>query len=495
MSEQKHSWTGESVAGKYLLGKFLGGSDHSAVFATEIVHARAQKVAIKLIPAEGIDIGRQLARWKALSGLSHANLLKILDYGKCEFDGAAQVFVVTEYADENLAEILPHRALSADEARGMIEPVIEVLAFLHGQNLVHTRVHPGNVLAIGDYIKLSSDSISPKGEPVSFPVSVGAFSPPEWNGGSAEPAEDVWSLGATVVAALTQAVPVFGEDGAPTLPVEVTEPFAAIARESLRKDAMQRITATGIRAKLNPALVPVAKEAAKIDPVAVPLSRISPPPSLERPALISSPRSTRPGGAPKSYFLPIAVVAVVAFLLFVVPRLLRQPSNASASKTSANSSAPETTKTHSGSPAPSVSKPVPKKTSTPQPSVTETSQPVEAPPAPPVKTASKSNKGDATHGEVLDQVLPDISSKARATIQGKVRLSLRLHVNAAGTVDSAELEAPSSSKYFSEQAIKAAKRWQFSSPEVGGRSVESEWLVRFEFTPGVTNVYPAQVSP
>jgi TonB family protein len=91
--------------------------------------------------------------------------------------------------------------------------------------------------------------------------------------------------------------------------------------------------------------------------------------------------------------------------------------------------------------------------------------------------------------------LPDISEKARATIRGRVRLSLRLQVNASGTVDSAELEVPSSSRYFSGQAIKAAKRWQFSAPEVGGRSVESEWLVRFEFTPRATNVHPAQVSP
>ena len=96
---------------------------------------------------------------------------------------------------------------------------------------------------------------------------------------------------------------------------------------------------------------------------------------------------------------------------------------------------------------------------------------------------------------MLDQVLPDVSDKARGTIQGKVRISLRLHVNAAGSVDSATLEPPAGSKYFSEQSIKAAKRWQFSAPEVGGRSLESDWLLYFEFTPSVTNVHATQVSP
>ena len=152
MSEQHRQWSGQTVAGRYLLGNYLGGTDHSAVFATEIIHARTQRVAIKLIPANGIVIGRQLARWKALSAISHPNLLKILDYGKCDLGGTAYLYIVMEHADEDLADILPQRGLNAEETRAMMEPVIETLAFLHEQNLVHTRLHPGNILATGDKI-------------------------------------------------------------------------------------------------------------------------------------------------------------------------------------------------------------------------------------------------------------------------------------------------------------------------------------------------------
>jgi len=152
MSEQQRQWSGQSVAGRYRLGNYLGGTEHSAVFATEIIHARTQRVAIKLIPASGIVIARQLSRWKALSAVSHPNLLKILDYGKCDLYGAPYLYVVMEYADEDLADILPQRALNGEETRGMMEPVIETLAFLHEQNLVHTRIHPGNILATGDQI-------------------------------------------------------------------------------------------------------------------------------------------------------------------------------------------------------------------------------------------------------------------------------------------------------------------------------------------------------
>src|SRR5579859_494470 len=242
MSEQHRRLSGQSVAGRYVLGNYLGGTDHSAVFATEIVHARSQKVAIKLIPAAGIIIARQLMRWKALAALSHPNLLKIVDYGRCDLESSAYLFVVMEFADEDLADILPQRALNAEETRGMLEPVIETLAFLHQQNLVHTRVHPGNILATGDQIKLSADSISPKGEPVGFGAATEGFSPPEWGAGNAELAEDVWSLGATVIATLTQKAPAVDEDGELAWPPGLPEPFGSIARESLKKDPAQRIT-------------------------------------------------------------------------------------------------------------------------------------------------------------------------------------------------------------------------------------------------------------
>src|SRR5438128_5740602 len=461
MSEQKRQWSGQSVAGRYLLGNYLGGTEHSAVFLTEIVHARAQKVAIKLIPAADVDIDLQLARWKRLSALSHPNLLKILDYGKCELGGAAHLYVVMEYADEDLADILPQRALNAEETRGMMEPVIETLAFLHEQNLVHTRMHPGNILATGDQIKLSSDSISPKGEPIGFAVSAEGFSPPEWGGGKADPAEDIWSLGATVVAALTQRPPKFGEDGEPVLPAEVSEPFAGIALAALKKDPVHRILVAGIRLKLNPANAPATveapKEPAKKGPVAVPVSKLSPPVVAGRRAPV--PVATLPmrpspsAGQKKSYVLPVAVAAIVLILLLALPKLFRQKSDAAP---------PETTNNASTAENPSATKPVsssktaistPKKSSPPAAELTETSQPAPTakPSAPPVKSASKPAAGGATRGEVLDQVLPDVSDKARGTIHGTVRISVRARVNRAGTVDSAELDSPSSSKYFSDQ--------------------------------------------
>jgi TonB family protein len=512
MSEQQHAWTGQTVAGRYLLGKYLGGTEHGKVFSTEIVHARAVRVAIKLIAETKVEApNKQLSRWREFVGISDSNLLKIYDCGKCELDGAAHLFVVQEFADEDLGDILPDRALTVEETRGMIEPVIETLALLHTQNLVHTRLHPGNILAIGDRIKLANDSITPKGEATGLRSPVESFSAPEWGSVPTDPATDIWSLGATIITVLSQKVPAFGEHhGGLLLPEEVKEPFARIARECLNKEPAQRPSIAKVRSLLNAPIAPVVKEVpreivkeaekvpARIEPVAAPISKPTPPPPpvAKRRVPVATVSPARPAqataGEKKSYLLPIAVMVIVAVLLFAVPKLFRQQSDAATSpaKTDAgitqSASAPRT--------ASVPAKPA-QKNSAANPALTEASQPVAAAPAPVVNTPSKTSGEGAAKGEVLDQVLPDVSEKARATIQGRVRLDVRLQVNPTGTVDSAELERPASSKYFSEQAIKAAKRWQFSAPEVNGHSVPSQWLLHFEFSPSTTTVRPAQVSP
>jgi TonB family protein len=475
-------------------------------------------VALKLIPAAALDAERQLSRWKRVAALSHTNLLKILDYGKCELDGAGYLFVVTEFADEDLGNILPQRELNTDETRGMIEPVIETLAFLHQQGWVHTRVHPGNILAMGDQIKLSSDPITPTDEMPEMAAKAEGFTAPETGSVAATAAQDVWSLGASIVAAMTQKPPAFREDGGLELGAEIPEPLAGIAREALQADTAQRISIAGIRAKLNPASAPVlapavaptvvAKVAEKlpekkqeriaprIDPVKVPLSPVAPPPmSDSRPPIPLRRPAAQQSARKKSYWMPVGAAFVVAVLLFAVLKLYRPQSDAATTRP-ASTPAP-LAKSSTPSVAASSREPVPssKRKAAAEPAMPEITTPTAtSEKVPSSKSASKSD-GPATKGDVMDQVLPDVSDKARGTIQGRVRVSVRVHVNATGTVDTAEVDTPSSSKYFGEQAVKAAKKWQFTAPEISGRSVESDWLLHFEITSTATNVTSKQVSP
>src|SRR5438093_487639 len=62
--ETWRQWTGRVLNGKYRLGQYLDGSNHSAVFLTEYGRGEdRRKAAVKLIPAVPGEEGR-LSRWR-----------------------------------------------------------------------------------------------------------------------------------------------------------------------------------------------------------------------------------------------------------------------------------------------------------------------------------------------------------------------------------------------------------------------------------------------
>lgn len=177
MTDSWREWEGRTVDGKFVLGSYLGGSEGSAVFRTRVGSDDASTdAAIKLVGRSGTDAESQLRRWQAASELSHPNLIRIVKTGRCTVEGRELVYAVEELAEENLAQIVPERALTPEEARGMLAPVLAALAFVHGKGLVHGRIRPSNILAAGDQVKLSSDSLRPAGE---IPATVSAYDAPE----------------------------------------------------------------------------------------------------------------------------------------------------------------------------------------------------------------------------------------------------------------------------------------------------------------------------
>src|SRR6516164_920405 len=109
MMDDVKRWEGQLVDGRFPLRQYLGGSEHSAVFLTE--WGRGQNAAIKLIPLDPATADPQLARWKQAAGFSHPHLLRIFETGRCRIENDGFLFVVMEYAEEDLSQILPQRAL------------------------------------------------------------------------------------------------------------------------------------------------------------------------------------------------------------------------------------------------------------------------------------------------------------------------------------------------------------------------------------------------
>jgi serine/threonine protein kinase len=198
MSDSWRDSEGQVIDGQFPLVKFKAATDHSVVFATLRGKDKNEKAAIKFIQADASNADAQLARWKQAAQLSHPNLIKVYESGRCQLAGLDLLYVVMEQTQENLGEFLPQRALSADETHDMLEPFVDALSYLHGKGFAHGRIKPGNILAIDDQLKLSSDSICRDGD-----MQIGAgkpdiYIPPETNG-RATTAADSWALGATVV--------------------------------------------------------------------------------------------------------------------------------------------------------------------------------------------------------------------------------------------------------------------------------------------------------
>lgn len=113
----------------------------------------------------------------------------------------------------------------------------------------------------------------------------------------------------------------------------------------------------------------------------------------------------------------------------------------------------------------------------------------ETPPGLPNRPGTKATAGGLASDQVVQQVLPEVSRKARDTIQGTVRVRVKVRADASGSVVVATLDSPGPSPYFAELALQAARGWKFSPAEFD-RVVSTDWILRFEFARTATTVFP-----
>lgn len=439
-------WEGR-VDGKFPLRQWLGGSEHSAVFLTERPGQPSRKAAIKFIAADdAAEADRQLSRWRAAAQHSHPHLMRIYEAGRCRLDGTPLLYLLMEYAEEDLSQILPQRPLAPAEVTDLLPALLDALSYLHSKEFVHGRVKPSNVHAMGDELKLSADQI------VSFTQSSPArgrrdvYDAPETAAGIISPAGDVWSIGVTLVAALTQNVSFESEASHrdPDPPETVPPPFRGIARECLHLDPKRRCSITEIQARLQP------------EGRSVPAEPEAPPPPA---------RPVKRGHV-------VAALLVVAALVGLIVFFSRGKSTTSPGTVTTERPAPQTSP---ATPPETAAAPAPK-------------PPVSTPSAVPKKAA-------ASRGEVVHQVLPDVSQSARNTITGTIKVAVRIEVDPSGKVTSAEVTSnPARSKYFERLALAAAQRWEFSAPEVDGKPTASTWLLKFRFKQASTEASPQRVT-
>jgi len=159
---QWKQWEGKDIASVYPLRRYIGGTGDAAVFETEFENNPA---AIKVVAGTREEAEARLGNWKESAELAHPALVKSLASGLTASGESTIAYLVMELAEENLAAVLVERPLTPDEVREMLPVLLDVLAFLHGKGFAHGHLRPPNLMALGDQLKVSSDSLIPGGDP------------------------------------------------------------------------------------------------------------------------------------------------------------------------------------------------------------------------------------------------------------------------------------------------------------------------------------------
>ena len=421
------NWEGE-IAGEFPLEEFLGAGEQGAVFRTRLLSGEG---AIKLVPARDVEAQRLTDQWNRSRALDHPHLIRILQTGTWAKANISVAYVVMEYAEENLAEVIAERPLSAGETLEMLQPVAEALAFLHRQGLVHGSLKPSNILAVKDTLKISSDAVS-----------------------DGDPSGDLQDLVALMVQALTQQPPTFAKNGSARSVIDgLPEPFREIA---------QNCTGQGGRVPWSAAELASWLQSRGEAPAAG----------------AATPRASQPGNprlARNAIVFALILVAVIT-----VGSLLR---NRTVEPVSAVPQPPAKTSEPAPIASPPPASPEAGKEKPPAATPVNPATKQVTPPAPARQPQPRRVVSDSPE-QVVSQVLPDITAKARRTVRGKATVVVKVAVDPSGNVTDASLER-GGSRYFGKLAVDAARKWRFVA---GNGDAPREWFLRFDITPRDTKV-------
>ena len=445
-------WDGRIVNGHYPLRQFLGESEGTAAYLTEIHGSTA---LIKLLAADAANLRSQITSWKLAERLSHPNLVRVFETGLWHADDEHDMqFAVIEYCEESLDAVLRQRPLTPDDARQMLLPTLAALRYLHHQGILHGQLRPASILANGDQLKLSTDHLRRCTDMT--PASVASpYDAPEKSTGTVSLTSDIWALGMTLHEALTRRLPKRNQDGAAEITDKLPSPFDVIVKQCLTSDREQRPSLAAIGNLLErpaPVLVSdksVPANANPAQPADIRMVRPDAPVAAHEPELLDEEEGEQ------SWLKivekrPVLIAAIALLLLLAILVGVRRSQG---------------NKTASSSPSPAV-----REESATVASATPSASVVGSPDA----------SSDAS-GSVLHQALPEIPDRVTRTINGTVKVRVKVAVTAEGKVSNAVLAARGPSAYFARQALEAAQHWTFAAPVHDGKTRASDWILHFEF--------------
>uniref|UniRef100_A0A7S0RK56 non-specific serine/threonine protein kinase n=1 Tax=Chlamydomonas leiostraca TaxID=1034604 RepID=A0A7S0RK56_9CHLO len=207
---------GDVLAGKYTIKGVLGAGSNAIAYSAESSDGRT--VAVKALSLRSLRDWKQLDLFQReaqiLGALSHPGIPKYIDYFEEDSERDRAFYIVQEAVQgKSLAAMLAEGKRCDDaEASRIAREMLEILQYLSGLRppVVHRDVKPENIILEGGVwggkVRLVDfggvQGVAAAGEAAAFASTVvgtyGYMAPEQFRGG-AQPASDLYALGATLL--------------------------------------------------------------------------------------------------------------------------------------------------------------------------------------------------------------------------------------------------------------------------------------------------------
>lgn len=219
---------GAIIGGAFRIDSMIGLGGMGVVYLAEQLSLKKQ-VALKILAPELVNEQswqRFRAEAKTLAGLNHSSLVKVYDLGI--HDNSIPYYSMDFLQGQSLEEILATTGpLKLGQALNVFIEVLDGLAYAHRNAIIHRDIKPGNVMLctidgveavkildfgisklVGGHAS-SSQSLTAVGEIFGSPF---YMSPEQCAGGAVDARSDIYSVGCTLIEALTGFVPFEGDE-------------------------------------------------------------------------------------------------------------------------------------------------------------------------------------------------------------------------------------------------------------------------------------------
>lgn len=211
----------DALAFQYEIIRPLGSGGMAQVFLARDLRYRDRQIALKVLRAEHLDSDvteRFLDEIDIVAGLSHPNILPLLDSGDVE---GQPYFVMPFVEGSTLRDALERTpVLTVSRTIEIALPVARALEYAHGRGVVHRDVKPENVLLHGgqamlaDFgIALALDTVTDRRRTNGRSIGTPPYMSPEqfWDTDHIGAAADQYSVGCMLFEMLTGSTPFIGE--------------------------------------------------------------------------------------------------------------------------------------------------------------------------------------------------------------------------------------------------------------------------------------------